>query len=138
MACERYLNAINELVDGTLGPLRRAELELHLETCEDCAALLADLREIRRATDMLEDLRPPDRVWAQIAQQLHNEGRVAEGRRGFLRRPSYTLIGLAAALILAVGASLLMLVPRRQAPAAAPAAAPAPAAASTAPVSEAA
>ena len=134
MACERYLNAINELVDGTLGPLRRAELELHLETCEDCAALLADLREIRRATDTLEDLRPPDRVWAQIAQQLHNEGRVAEGRRGFLRRPSYTLIGLAAALILAVGASLLMLVPRREAPATAPASA----VASTAPVSEAA
>ncbi|MET0212179.1 MAG: zf-HC2 domain-containing protein, partial [Vicinamibacterales bacterium] len=46
MACERYLTAINELVEGTLGPLRRAELELHLEICEACAALLADLREI--------------------------------------------------------------------------------------------
>jgi hypothetical protein len=130
MACERYLNAINELVDGTLGPLRRAELELHLEACEDCAALLGDLREIQRATDTLEDLQPPSRVWTQIAQQLHQEGRVAESPRGFMRRPSNTLIALAAALILAVGASLLMLVPRRDA------AAPPPTNASTAPVPE--
>ena len=45
-ACERYLNAIHELVDGTLGPIRRAELELHLESCEGCRALADDLRAI--------------------------------------------------------------------------------------------
>ena len=115
MACERYLTAINELLDGTLGPLRRAELELHLETCEACAVLLADLREIRRATESLNDLPAPPRVWSQIAERLRQEGRVTDAARGWVSRPRPVLIGLAAALILAVGASLLMIVRSRDA-----------------------
>jgi tetratricopeptide (TPR) repeat protein len=128
MACERYLTAINELLDGTLGPLRRAELELHLETCEACAALLADLREIRRATESLDDLPPPPRVWDQIADRLRQEGRVTDAARGWVSRPRPVLIGLAAALILAVGASLLMIVRSRDAavPATSATAAPTP------------
>ena len=53
-ACERYLNAIHELVDGTLGPIRRAELELHLESCDGCRALAADLQEIARSARSLD------------------------------------------------------------------------------------
>lgn len=127
MACERYLNAINELVDGTLGSLRRAELELHLESCEACSALLADLREIARAAHSLEDLQPPPHVWTQVVDRLRQEGRVS-GRTAMMR-PSYTVLALAAALVLAVGASLLLLMPRNgaQSPAAEQgAAAPAP------------
>ena len=62
-ACERYLNAIHELVDGTLGPIRRAELELHLESCDGCRALAADLQEIARSARSLDVLEPPERVW---------------------------------------------------------------------------
>ena len=113
MACERYVNAINEFVDGTLGPLRRAELELHLETCEACASLLADFQEIARAAQALDDLQPPERVWTAVAQRLRQEGRVVPMSRAILRRPNYTVLALAAALVLAVGASLLLLVPRR-------------------------
>jgi hypothetical protein len=112
-ACERYLNAINELVDGTLGPLRRAELELHLESCEDCRALLADLQKIARVGASLEPLVPPDRVWVRIAAQLHQEGRVSTAPVS--RRGSYTVLALAAALILAIGASLFVLLPRNSA-----------------------
>ena len=139
MACERYLTAINELVEGTLGPLRRAELELHLETCEACAALLADLREIARATDSLEDLTPPAHVWTQVADQLRREGRVSAGARSALLRPSYTMLALAAALVVVVGASLLMLRPRQAAvvpPANQTAEATPPASASNAPVDD--
>jgi hypothetical protein len=109
-ACDRYLNAINELVDGTLGPLRRAELDLHLETCDDCRALVRDLQAIVDAAGSLPPLRPPDRVWSAIAGRLQNEGLVAgERSRGFNR----TWLALAAALIIAVGASLFVLYPRR-------------------------
>jgi hypothetical protein len=112
MACERYLNAINEHVEGTLGPLRRAELELHLETCDACAALVADLREITRAAQSLDRLQPPDRVWTHVAGQLRQEGRVVARPGRILRHRSYTTIALAAALVLAVGASLMLLAPR--------------------------
>ena len=109
MACERYLNALNDLVDGTLGPLRRAELELHLEGCDDCRALLADLREIARASAALPRLEPPAPAWTQIADRLYQEGRVTTGPAVSSRRRNMTMLALAAALVLAVGASLFVL-----------------------------
>jgi hypothetical protein len=113
--CERYLNAINELVDGTLGPIRRVELELHLESCEGCRALAADLQQIARTAASLDPLDPPDRVWMQIAGRLRQEGRVT-GETIRPARRSHTVLALAAALVLAVAGSLLLLTPRQPAP----------------------
>ena len=125
-ACDRYVNAIHELIDGTLGPLRRAELELHLESCDACRALAEDLRQIADVARSLEPMEPPDHVWLQVAGRLHQEGRVSAPPAG--RRPNYTILALAAALILAVGSSLLLLLPRGR-----EAAPPAPAVATHAP-----
>src|SRR3954447_4441875 len=47
MACPQYEDAIQEMVDGTLGPIRRSELQIHLDQCDDCGALLDDLEHIR-------------------------------------------------------------------------------------------
>ena len=107
-ACDRYLNAIHELVDGTLGPIRRAELELHLEMCDGCRALAADLRAIADTARSLEVMVPPDRVWQGISAQLRADGRVTSSLPA-RRHRNMTIFALAAALILAVGASLLML-----------------------------
>ena len=112
--CERYLNAINELVDGTLGPIRRAEVELHLESCDDCRALAADLREIARAARSLDRLQPPPRVWQEIAARLQTQGYAAPARMRPSRPLNVAWLGLAATLILAVGASLFVLLPGRQ------------------------
>lgn len=108
-ACERYLNAIHELVDGTLGPIRRAELELHLEGCEGCRALADDLQEIARSSRSLDVLEPPERVWKSIAGRLRTERGVTEPAGALGRHRSMAMLAIAAALILAVGASLFML-----------------------------
>jgi hypothetical protein len=119
-ACDRYLNAIDELVDGTLGPIRRAELELHLETCDACRALAADLREIARAARSLDQLQPPAHTWQQIADRLQADGHIAAPAVS-IRQVSVSWLALAAALIIVVGASLFLVMPRRGAqPAAAP------------------
>lgn len=109
--CEQYLMAIDELVDGTLGPIRRAEFELHLAACDGCRALAADLQAIASTARTLEPLAPPVRVWTRLAERLQQEGRVrVAGRRlGTLRTP---MIALAAALLLAIGGSIVLLVPR--------------------------
>ena len=120
MVCERYLNAIHELIDGTLGPIRRAELELHLESCDDCRALVEDLREIARATESLETIHPPARVWPRIAARLQQEGLAQAPPPRPSWRQSRVVLPLAAALLLAVGASLFALWPGRHIPAAAP------------------
>ena len=108
-ACERYLNAIQELVDGTLGPIRRAELELHLETCDGCRALAADLREIARTARSLDILEPPEHVWKSIAGQLRAERGATDTSRSLGRHQSMALLAIAATLVLAIGASLFML-----------------------------
>ena len=59
MACSKYLNSIQELVDGTIGSIRRAELEMHLDECEGCRALREDLQRIHDAAAALPPLEPP-------------------------------------------------------------------------------
>jgi anti-sigma factor RsiW len=108
-ACERYLNAIHELVDGTLGPIRRAELELHLESCDGCRALAADLQEIARSARSLDVLEPPERVWKSIAGRLRTERGVAEPSGALGRHRSVAMLAIAATLVFAIGASLFLL-----------------------------
>src|SRR3954469_14546633 len=78
MACTRYVTAVQELVDGTLGSIRVADLEAHLETCADCRELRADLERIRDAARGLGDVAVPDRAWLQIAGRLRQEGRIRD------------------------------------------------------------
>ena len=108
-ACERYLNAIHELVDGTLGPIRRAELELHLESCDGCRALAAVLQEIARSARSLDVLEPPAHVWKSIAGRLRTERGMTEPSGALWHHRGMAMIAIAAALVLAVGASLFML-----------------------------
>jgi valyl-tRNA synthetase len=121
MACTRYVTSVQELVDGTLGAIRRAEMEAHLENCADCRALLADLERIHDAAGALGPLPLPDGAWLQIAGRLRQQGRVqspsAAPRRG-IAPARMAFLAVAAALVLAVGVSLLRIVPRTQPPAA--------------------
>ncbi len=130
MSCQRHIERIQELVDGTMGPIRRAELEQHLSQCEACRALLADLERIRDAAAALPQMRPPDGAWLQIAGRLRHEGRVGGTAPPAADHRSYGWLAIAATLVVAAGASLLMLFRSTPtpAPSLAPAAASAPAA----------
>ena len=70
MSHERYREAIQERADGTLGSIRLAELERHLEQCDSCRRLADDVVRIRELAGSLDHPAPPDRVWLQIAGRL--------------------------------------------------------------------
>lgn len=113
MACPSYREAIQELADGTLGPIRRAELQIHLDDCAACRSLASDLVRIRDLAASLDRLTPPDSVWLQVAGRLRQEGRLAprpETPRTSKRR--IAALAIAAALVIAVGASIVTLLPR--------------------------
>jgi len=119
MACERYVNSIQDAVDGTLGSIRRAELEMHLEQCDPCRALYEDLQRLQDAAASLPAVEAPDRAWLQIAGRLRQEGRISEEAPAAGARRNYVRwLAAAAALILVVSAAILMM------PAAGPATAP--------------
>jgi hypothetical protein len=107
-----YRESIHELVDGTIGAIRRAELERHLAACAECRAFLADMEVIRDTAGSLETLAPPDGLWLQIAGQLRQEGRVAvpAARRASPTR-HVALLAIAASLLLAVGTAIVVLLP---------------------------
>jgi len=110
VAHERYLTAIQDAVDVTLGSIRRADLEMHLGECEACRALYDDLVRIRDGASSLPPLDAPDRVWLQVAGRLRQEGRIHDApKRAAPRRPYAGWLAVAAAvLIIAGGAALLM------------------------------
>jgi anti-sigma factor RsiW len=118
MACQQYLNSIHELVDGTIGAIRRAELEQHLDGCEACRALVSDLERIRDAAGALPEMRPPDRVWLQLAGRLRQEGRITTAIAPERPNRRYAAwLAIAAALVIAVGSAVLLRVPRTTTPA---------------------
>jgi hypothetical protein len=113
MSCTRSIEDIHALIDGTLGPIRAAELEQHLEQCETCRALARDLRRLHDAASTLGDPEPPDHVWLQIAGRLRQEGRVHDQPVvETAARTQYVWLAIAAALVIAVGASLVLLMPQ--------------------------
>lgn len=123
MAHERYLTSIQEAVDGTLGSIRRADLQMHLDECDDCRALYEDLVRVRDAAAALPVLDAPDRVWLQIAGRLRQEGRIHSVPKPAPARRSYTAwLAAAAAIVVLVGGTALMLTMRMNRSTPAPAA----------------
>lgn len=107
MSCTRSQQDIQDLVDGALGAIRTAELQQHLDQCASCRALADDLQRLRDVAASMEPLEPPDHVWMQVAGRLRQEGRVtARPAVATAGRGGQAWLAVAAALILAVGASL--------------------------------
>ena len=73
MHCERYQDDIHGLIDGSLDPAARRDLEGHLRTCDDCAAMADDLRRVRALAGSLESVggwNDPD-LLAVLVDQAH-------------------------------------------------------------------
>src|SRR5215472_15253624 len=110
MACERNIDRIQEAVDGTLGSIRRADLEMHLNECEDCRALYDDLVRIRDAAAGLPPQQVPDRAWLQIAGRLRQEGRIHDVQKPApARRWTASWLAAAAALVIAIVGGVVLL-----------------------------
>ena len=107
MFCRQYNEAIQELAEGTLGPVRRAELQTHLDQCDACRALAADLEKIRVTAASLPPVTLPPQVWDRVARQLQQEGRIIAAPAP--RVAHTTLLAIAATLVIAVGGALFML-----------------------------
>jgi len=98
MNCEDLNEALVDLVDGRLDGAAQRTVERHLEGCQNCRALLEDLRSIRAAAFMLDRREPKAETWSKVRAAIASEpvprGRLIEmgmGRRhsgGGLRQRS--------------------------------------------------
>ncbi len=112
MRCAKHAALLGDLVDGTIDPAIRTELNAHLEVCASCRALAADLQKIRHVAGSLDPVTPPSRLWAQIAERIQADplrgGEQARKLR-VTRLPAVVWRGLAVAalLVLVIGSALL-------------------------------
>lgn len=94
---DRWMERLSEYLDGEMGATEGAELEAHLETCNDCSAVLADLRRVVARARVAENYAPVPDLWPGIASRIGARP-TSSPRIG--RRWSFSLPQLAAAAIL--------------------------------------
>jgi anti-sigma factor RsiW len=94
---DRWMERLSEYLDGELPASDRAALEAHLESCNDCSALLGELRRVVDRARVAEEYGPRRDLWPGIASRI-GATPAASPRIG--RRWSFSLPQLAAAAIL--------------------------------------
>jgi len=118
MTCSDLNGALVDFVDGRLAPAEQRAVERHVEACDNCRALVTDLRTIRAAAFMLDRHEPAPGSWTRLQAAVAAEP-APKGR--LLTMPARAnwpvWLGAAAALVLATLIGLMPLVSRDRAPA---------------------
>jgi anti-sigma factor RsiW len=116
--------ALNDYVDNALGAAVHSEIGRHLETCADCALVVAELQQVVVAARSLPPVAPPAYLWSRLEAQLDHSTAAASERKAEDResrawgwKPAW-LLAIAAALIATtfVGVRYAGLIGRRAQP----------------------
>jgi hypothetical protein len=107
MTCDEIAPRLDELIDGSITPAERAQVEEHLAGCDRCRAELAAIRGlVADARALPRSIQPPGALWRGIEARLTSAG-AAPAPRGRRPIPLRFMLRLAAALALvALGGAL--------------------------------
>ncbi len=70
MSDHGWTDRLSEYVDGELSADERQQLEAHLAECQQCSAVVDDLRRVLAGAQALEDRPPADDLWSGIAERI--------------------------------------------------------------------
>ena len=117
MTCHDLNEALVDYVDGRLAPPGLRDVERHLEVCENCRALVTDLRTIRAAAFMLDRHEPAPGVWTRLQAAVAAEPAPRGRLLAMPARGNWPVwLGAVAALVLATVIGLLPLLSREAGP----------------------
>lgn len=127
MTCDQFASALADYLESDVSESTRIAVESHAASCAECGALLADLRELRVKAAALPVRTPERDLWAGIAARIQtpvveisSSGR-SDGWRGRREgRMSRVWMGLAAAGLVAITATITRQVTKRSVPVPAP------------------
>jgi hypothetical protein len=108
MDCRDVRSLLAVYLDGELEEPGRAQVEAHLQTCEACAARLADYRQLGHEIRALPRVAPPAELRTGVLAQVAAGRRRWSERGGSLGRVGSALLLAAALLLLAVGLASLL------------------------------
>ena len=61
---------LNDYLERELSPAEQVRVATHLETCADCALVVAEFQQVVREASALGPLTPPEHVWSLIRSKL--------------------------------------------------------------------
>ena len=67
---DQWMDRLSDYLDGELDDGERVALEAHLQTCRDCAEVVADLRRVVYRARTLEAETPSQDLWPGIAARI--------------------------------------------------------------------
>jgi anti-sigma factor RsiW len=111
MECNRIAELLPSYLDGELEAAEKADIEAHLHSCRECAALSALLAETDAALSAFPDVEPGAELKERLAAIAGRKPRFSIF--SLLRRPQLQPV-LVAASALGIAASLYLLNPNRR------------------------
>ena len=63
---------LNDYLERELSPAEQVRVATHLETCADCALVVAEFQQVVREASALGPLTPPPHVWSQLQARLES------------------------------------------------------------------
>lgn len=112
MKCSETQDLLSALHDGQVSNVVRAQLDQHLQSCEDCRSVFASYEALSAVAQRLSDAEPPANLWSRIEERLDVTPPVeAAIRNPAIQRHSSSLkmFAVTASLLLAVGIALTSL-----------------------------
>lgn len=107
LSCAHVESLASEWVDGALALETRAAIDAHLDACDACASLLADLAAIASEARALPRLAPSRDLWAGVAARIETPVAVLQPRRvSAAPRHQWWKAAVAAAALVAVTAGV--------------------------------
>ncbi len=61
---------LNDYIERELGPAEHVRIATHLESCGECALIVADIQQVMRDAAALGPLNPPPHVWLLIQERM--------------------------------------------------------------------
>jgi Putative zinc-finger len=125
---------LNDYIERELSPAEHVQVATHLDTCRDCALVVAEIQQIVREASALGPITPPPHVWAQLQGRLAESSVVsAQSKAGIQKSEAWPRVAWALATAALVVMAFLTgrfvnLRDQQRAPESASATAPAPAA----------
>ena len=62
---------LNDYIERELGPAEHVRIATHLESCGECALVVAEIQQVIRDASALGPLAPPTHVWSLIQDRLN-------------------------------------------------------------------